>query len=625
MKIRTSIAAATGIVSMLVGCGSLYQDKNLHTKASDVNITPEVGEVPKRLELDQAWSNKTRMDFWFTSQGSQILPYSWFTWLEQADSEEYFRSVEHMESLRYLPMQASARNPAGLPIGFALNENKDSGDAWVGLTCSACHTNQIDYQGKKMLVEGAPTLGNFVLFYSKLVAALNATNEDAAKFDRFAKKVLADDYNEGAANNLHTQLTQLAMQASERENVNNLPSNYPRDFTSYGRLDAFGNIQNAGSAFALHDLTNGNAPTAPVSYPFLWGTHQSDVVQWNASAPNTPVVGPLVRNIGEVVGVFGSLSIEEASWWKRMIGIKNSYSSTVDMKGLGKLESWVKELRSPAWPQEYLPPINTAKAAAGAQLYQQECASCHQVIPRGDEGKNYKSVKTPVSVVGTDPATAWNADFHMADTLLLEGTKSKIVAGEKFDETAAAISISVNGVVGLVLKDPIKALEAGLIPMNAKPDKSTSESSDATTGDKSLEEYMAQNVSERENIRKSKKVMKPKTRSMKSAADQYAGLVYKARPLNGIWATAPFLHNGSVPNLWELLQKPENRSKQFWVGDREFDPVNVGFNTKEGLSEFNVLAEDGHIQKGNSNEGHVYGTQLTKNQKWTLIEFMKTL
>jgi cytochrome c5 len=611
---------------MLVGCGALYQDENLHTKAADVSVTPEVGEVPQRLELEQAWSNKTRMDFWFTSQGSQILPYSWFTWLEQADNQEYFRSVEHMESLRYLSMPSSPRNPAGLPIGFALNENKDSGDAWVGLTCSACHTNQIDYQGKKILVEGAPTLGNFVLFYSKLVAALNATNEDSEKFDRFAKKVLADDYSESAANNLHTQLTQLAIQATERENVNNLPSNYPRDFTSYGRLDAFGNIQNAGSAFALHDLTNNNAPTAPVSYPFLWGTHQSDVVQWNASAPNTPVVGPLVRNIGEVVGVFGSLSIEEASWWKRMIGIKNSYSSTVDMKGLGKLESWVKELRSPAWPQQYLPAINSAKAAGGAALYQKECASCHQVIPRGDEGNKYKSVKTPVTVVGTDPATAWNADFHMADTLLLEGTKSKIVAGDKFDQTAAAISISVNGVVGLVLKDPIKALEAGLIPINAKPDKAASEASDeANASDKSLEEYMAQNVSERENIRKSKKAMKPKGRAKTMASSQYEGLVYKARPLNGIWATAPFLHNGSVPNLWELLQKPEKRSKQFWVGNREFDPVNVGFVTDNGLSEFKVMSEDGHIQKGNSNQGHIYGTQLTENQKWKLIEYMKTL
>ena len=624
MKKRISMVAATGLMGLLVGCGSLYQDDS---PPAELRITPEVGVVPERVELEQAWSNKTRMDFWFTSQGSQILPYSWFTWLEMAGSEQYFRSVEHMESLRYLPMKASPRNPAGLPIGFALNQDKKQDEAWVGLTCSACHTNQIDYKGKKILVEGAPTLGNFVLFYSELVDALNATNEDEAKFERFARKVLAKDYDENSADTLHTQLTQLALQATERRNVNELPSDYPSDFTSYGRLDAFGNIQNAGTAFALHDLKNSNTPTAPVSYPFLWGTHQSDVVQWNASAPNTPVVGPLVRNMGEVVGVFGSLSIEEASWWQRMIGIKNTYSSTVDMKGLGKLESWVKELRSPAWPQQHLPSINTDKAAAGAELYQSECSGCHEVISRSDEGKNYKAVKTPIVDVGTDPATAWNADFHMADTLLLEGTKSKIVAGDKFDKTAAAISISVNGVVGLVLKDPIKALEAGLIPLKSGKDQGSVAATSDTT-EKSLEDYVAQNLSERENIRKNK-TAKPRSRarsmSKTKSNEDYAGLVYKARPLNGIWATAPFLHNGSVPSLWELLQKPEKRITQFWVGDREFDPVNVGFNTDKGLSEFNVLGENGHIQKGNSNQGHVYGTLLSDNQKWKLIEYMKTL
>ncbi|MDG2214822.1 MAG: hypothetical protein P8M70_13405, partial [Verrucomicrobiota bacterium] len=54
---------------------------------------------------------------------------------------------------------------------------------------------------------------------------------------------------------------------------------------------------------------------------------------------------------------------------------------------------------------------------------------------------------------------------------------------------------------------------------------------------------------------------------------------YKARPLNGVWATVPFLHNGSVPNLYELLSPVNERSKTFLLVSKEFDPVNVGFNT----------------------------------------------
>lgn len=56
-------------------------------------------------------------------------------------------------------------------------------------------------------------------------------------------------------------------------------------------------------------------------------------------------------------------------------------------------------------------------------------------------------------------------------------------------------------------------------------------------------------------------------------------LVYKARPLNGIWATAPYLHNGSVPNLYQLLLKKVNGIRNFaWAV--EFDPVHVGFKYK---------------------------------------------
>ena len=56
-----------------------------------------------------------------------------------------------------------------------------------------------------------------------------------------------------------------------------------------------------------------------------------------------------------------------------------------------------------------------------------------------------------------------------------------------------------------------------------------------------------------------------------------AGFGYKARPLNGVWATAPFLHNGSVPTLWDLLQPVEKRPKQFYKGYNVYDFDNLGF------------------------------------------------
>ena len=620
MKANPIFAGILVGAAALVGCSSFWPDKAIHSSPTSVAITSGVGDAPQRITLDQNWDDKTRMDFWFTGQGSRILPYTWFVWLEQKDKQTLFRSVEHMETLRYLPMSESTANPGGLPIGFTMEVDKRSRTAWMGLNCAACHTNQIDYGGKKILVDGAPTLANFVGFFSELVSALNQTYEDNAKFERFAHNVLQDDYSQSNAKMLRKQLGEISFALSERENVNRLPTNYPQDFTSYARLDAFTNIQNAGTAFALEDVTNRNSPIAPVSYPFLWGTHQSDVVQWNASAPNTPVVGPLVRNIGEVVGVFGHLQIKEAPWWQRLFGHDFHYRATVDMKNLGHLESWVKDLRSPQWRDAPLPPINISQAAKGEVLFDTHCRQCHQVIPRGKEGDKYTAVKTPVSEIGTDPDMAWYADNHVAKTLILEGSKEGVILGSPFGLEARAIQIPVNGVVGLVLDDPLTALEAGLISEEDDEKHLLISGSKAQT----IEHHVRQHLAERETIA-ADNAPPPKGGEVNSADKDLKGLVYKARPLNGIWATAPYLHNGSVPNLWELLQKPEKRITRFWVGSRKFDPVNVGFVTTEGLSEFQVLNSTGTIQAGNSNRGHEAGTALSDNEKRQLIEYMKML
>lgn len=578
---------------------SLKEDYYYDSDAGIVVVDAD-GPIPDRTALPQAWTDETRNLFWYTSQGSDIMPYDWFTWLEQSDREELFRNSAFMESIGYLPQASSKLNPSGLPIGFTITRARKNKPRGFGLNCAACHTNQIDYNGVNMLVEGAPTLANFVKFYSEIVKSLNSTHKDDAKFERFAKRVLADKYSTSTAEVLRSEVESLAEATAERQAVNDLPAHYPDDFTSYARLDAFGNIMNAGTAFGLHNLANKNYPTGPVSYPFLWGTHQSDVVQWNASAPNTPVVGPLVRNVGEVVGVFGDLSIDPAPWWQQILGIDVAYSSTVDFRGLGELESWIMNLRSPQWPEDVLPHLDNEKIARGAIIYADRCQSCHEVIARADEGKPYISNKTLVSELGTDPVTAQNIQNYNAKSLILEGVKQEILLGDPFGVEAAAIEIPVNGVVGVVLKRPLKAIEAGLIPAKNKGIKA-----DATT----LKELLAEHLEERNKIDKSTK----------------DSLVYKGRPLNGIWATAPYLHNGSVPSLWELLKEPQDRVKEFHVGSREFDPLNVGFVTDSGPSVFRVMKPDSTIMPGNSNLGHSYVEGLSENDKWDLLEYLKSL
>jgi hypothetical protein len=586
---------------------------------TDLVVTPMDGEAwSETVSFDQGWDKETSEAFWFTSQGSRVIPYTWFTWLEQPGNTQLFRNSEHMDMLGYHPQEASKMNPSGLPIGFAITESETMEKAFVGLTCAACHTNKIEHEGKNFMIDGAPTLGNFVLFFDRLVASLESTHQDDEKFARFSEKVLGESYSAEDAKQLREQLLEVAKGSAERKEVNKLPEHYASDFTSFGRLDAFTNIMNAGTAFGLGMLENKNFPIAPVSYPFLWGTHQSDFVQWNGSAPNIPrSVGPMIRNAGEVVGVFGGLTIKEKPDHEG----KFNYEGTVNFPSLGKLEGFVKNLKSPQWddPNSNLPPVDMDKVAEGAILYKENCARCHQVIDSNDQLQNYRASLIPVSEVGTDPVASWAAQHHMASSGMLEGTKAEIVVGDTLKATVRAITIPVNGVVGLALRSPFKVLAGSIIT--------------SKEGEKTHQEHLNEHIIRRDSLHEARHQQAghehwdiAQNTPTKLDLD---GLVYKARPLNGIWATAPYLHNGSVPNLWELLKAPKDRTPEFWVGSAEFDAINVGFVSNRGKNNFKVYKGQGAnrtIIPGNSNLGHDYaGGQYTDDQKWALIEYMKTL
>jgi mono/diheme cytochrome c family protein len=99
---------------------------------------------------------------------------------------------------------------------------------------------------------------------------------------------------------------------------------------------------------------------------------------------------------------------------------------------------------------------------------------------------------------------------------------------------------------------------------------------------------------------------------------------YANHPLDGIWARAPYLHNGSVPTLRDLLEPPERRPQVFYRGYDVYDRVRVGFVTDVAEERGRRFTRYDTTVPGNSNAGHVYGTTLSEEEKQAIVEYMKT-
>ena len=161
--------------------------------------------VGKLVYLEQNWSPEESVRFYFTEQGSQIIPYDWFLALEQVDQAKLFRDNQNILKYRYLPQNPGMLNPDGLPVGFV--SGKGPGRKWLGMTCAACHTTEIRLGDTAYRVDGAPTQGDVQAFLSDLTAALQRTQSDPQKFARFAANVLGPSNTPANQTELHEQLT----------------------------------------------------------------------------------------------------------------------------------------------------------------------------------------------------------------------------------------------------------------------------------------------------------------------------------------------------------------------------------------------------------------------------------
>jgi hypothetical protein len=572
---------ATKIILLSLAAALLFAGCAAHERQSESTTAPGIDNTDgdwygdsasKVIRLDQGWSAAESNSFWWTTQGSQLLPYAFFLALEQPNDRTLFRARRNMLKYRFLPERPSSANPDGLPIGLVADPDSNVPPGLIadrrslGFTCAACHTTQINYKGTGMLIEGAPAMGDVATFLVELTAALQATANDNAKFDRFAAKVLGNDASAEKKASLRAVLRANAKQRSDYDKLNR--SDVAEGF---GRLDAFGRIFN--TALTLVHPSNRLKANAPVRFPEIWDGTRQDFVQWTGVSPNTRL-GPIMRNVGQLVGVSATIDPGNPP-------PSRGYASSVRLSNLRKLEDRLKTLQSPAWPENVLPPIKRDMAAAGRDVFVRNCRGCHHDVARS--GHRIVTTRVPISKVRTDALAAENLIKARGKTGFLEGTRQFVYFGSRIGRVDTAYHITANTVVHLLLGK----IAAGTTNKQSRRIAATTPDPDAILYHSKYEPQ----------------------------------LQYKAPPLNGVWAAAPYLHNGSVPNIYEVISPPDKRSKTFSVGRREFDPVKVGFVSEpdEGPFLFDTAP------KGNTNVGHPFGAHLTEAERWQVIEYLKTI
>jgi|HubBroStandDraft_6_1064221.scaffolds.fasta_scaffold21309_2 hypothetical protein len=600
----------TALVVLVVVLGAKWW----HDNRDDLTVElPNYPPANKPVWMPQNWTSKQRDWFYHADQGTQTfgIPYEWFIALEQPalsfSDPGLLSDSMYLDRFGFISDTSSVKPE--LPIGFAhgsplkntdgtpvLNPQTKIPMTSLGLTCAACHTGRFTYQKTAVIVDGGSALTNVKNFQKAVGLSIVYTHLVPGRLARFADRVLGPGASDGAKSSLRQQFNAVYERVRE---VKNLETSVQAHSVAEGfaRLDALSRIGNTVFALDLDRHENFVAYSAPVHFPRIWDASWFEWVQYNGS-----IQQPMTRNVGEALGVGATMNIPVAGGGRPASSARVDIIFQIEQLLAGDKPPTPKDgftgLTSPKWADSPLPAINKDLVPQGAALYKKRCKTCHlsatsdpdfwtapQWLPVNAAGERYLDLNMiDIERVGTDPAQA-------------EDMKTRIVAfPASLAITNESGQVVTSGDFGGALGKLVTAVVSRWY-----------DSQDPPTAP-ALRDKM--NGFRPDGVR--------------------APLKYKARPLDGIWATPPYLHNGSVPNLYTLLSPVAERPKTFYLGNREYDPVNVGYHT-EGFP--GGLMLDTSI-RGNSNSGHefnngsgkgIIGPLLTPDERRALIEYLKTL
>jgi mono/diheme cytochrome c family protein len=676
-RIGRALLKVAAFLLIVIAAGVLLG--SIYYKREAARHIPAYEPVNEVRYLDQGWGpsreSPARETYYYTPQGAPLhdIRYSWFLNLERPFRRDRIADPDYLRSLNFIvdPTPTPA-NPGQLPVGFARRFDERVQDYLVDVTCAACHTGElhITRNGRRTAVriDGGQGMHAFTdtdlgHFVPELGLAVITTAANPLKFNRFAHNVLGPEARLRDKGRLWVNLLAVTDSLIKAQRGSFAKAYYPVQ-EGFGRTDALARIAN--TVFGDHvSASNYRDGDGPVNFPFLWNIWKFDWVQYGAS-----VSQPMARNVGESMGTGAVFKLVDD--YGRPIPAGERYRTSISFDNLARIESTLQTLTPPRWPEDVFGPIDQARAARGKELYTQLCVGCHgpHVAPDALRQRvaplrlatdplwiiRWKDVKD----VGTDPATAMN---------FVDNTFDLSATGLQLEEVRALLKKELDA-QKTRMSDLLPALEKELAQRKAEgADAATIAELETQIADaqypltdaaiaQRLDALDLKKVSSGVGLNILGLVIRDRYYQDRNYSDEARGCFegfgmldlpqvvpgYKARPHEGVWATPPFLHNGSVPNLYELLSPVAERSKRFFVGRREFDPVKVGYVTEPLAGSSSGFWYDTSIA-GNRNIGHEFragyvpfdeskpaseqyqggaiGPALTHDQRMDLIEYLK--
>ena len=509
--------------------------------------------------LDTGLSAGDRDHFFRDGLGNRTLPESWFRALEDPSGRTLLGDRQNLASVGFLYEPGK-----DLPIGLARNDGP--GGPWLGVNCAHCHTTDLSYKGQTVRIVGGTSRFDTNQFYGKLFGAILRTSSDEAAFKSFADRLLGPAADAGARAQLKAAIGQTA--AKVRPFVDSYAALHP---VASGPRFAFYDIFLNVTAAPL-DPRNARPERAYAGMRSLWGMSK---LQWaHADGAFSSTVARIAFGFSAFDAFYSAASVDSVNW-----NVANVHRNAVKI---------ANKVQPPAWPERSFGRLDRQRVRRGERIYRARCAGCHEPGPSEDSERFLAASMIPYKEIGTDPVYIESQyDKHPTTGQL---TPRKVFTGA----LAATVFADREG-----RPRPVVDFATDYLPtvsravMDARYRKVGIDPAAALD---SIEDGR-RNVNRRPEF-------------------------YTAKPLQGIWATAPYLHNDSVPSLYEMLLPASQRSKRFRIGG-DFSPERVGYHPDApvGFEMDTTIA-------GNGNQGHEgmrFGTPLEEAARLDLIEYLKTL